>query len=237
LALAEPIAVINESSASIFPRDPLRPRAAIAVAMDKAFNFYYPDSLDLLRVWGAEIVPFSPLVAHGLPPAIGGIYIGGGFPEFYARELHENGAMLECLRKVALQGMPIYAECGGLMYVGESIEDAKGYDFRMAGILPVRSTMKGTRLTLGYREAVALDNSPLMRRGDSIRGHEFHLSALKQTPHIRAAYRVANQDGRDEGFRINNVLASYIHLHLGSKESLARDFVNFCAGWKKEASS
>lgn len=237
LALAAPIAASPRPESMIFPHRPLRPKVAIAVAMDKAFNFYYPDSLDLLTAWGAEIVPFSPLEDRAPPGLIGGVYIGGGFPELYARELSGNDAMPSALRSAALRGMPVYAECGGLMYLGNSIEDEEAHEFPMARILPCRSTINGTRLTLGYRQVEALDDSPLMKRGESVRGHEFHLSALKETPDVQAVYRVLDQDGRHEGFRVNNVLASYIHLHLGSKRNLARDFVNFCAVWRETSSS
>jgi cobyrinic acid a,c-diamide synthase len=236
-ALAAPIAAPHQPESMIFPHGPLRPKVAMAVAMDKAFNFYYPDSLDLLKSWGAEIVPFSPLEDHALPGPIGGVYIGGGFPELCARELSDNDAMRTILRSAALRGMPVYAECGGLMYLGDSIEDGEGREFRMVGVLPCRSSMKQTRLTLGYREIEALDNGPLLKRGESVRGHEFHLSELKERPDVPAAYCVLDQDGRHEGFRVNNVLASYIHLHLGSKRNLARNFVNFCAVGRQQTSS
>ena len=237
LALAAPIVAPNENESVIFPRETMRPKAAIAVAMDKAFNFYYADSLDLLRAWGAEIVPFSPLEDRALPPSVAGVYIGGGFPELYARELSDNGAMHTTLRSAALRGMPVYAECGGLMYLGDSIEDGEGREFRMVGVLPSRSSMKQTRLTLGYRQIEALDDGLLLKRGESVRGHEFHLSELKERPDVPAAYHVLDQDGRHEGFRVNNVLASYIHVHLGSKKNIARDFVNFCTVWRKTSSS
>lgn len=216
----------------VFPERPLPRRAAIAVAMDKSFSFYYPDSLDLLEAWGAEIIPFSPLADPELPKGVGGAYIGGGFPELYAQELAENEGMLRSLRRAAEKGLSLYAECGGLMYLGESIEDQDGKVHSMAGIVPARSSMKGTRLTLGYRTVRALDDSLLMKAGDSVRGHEFHLSALKETPHpATAAYEVLGHDGRREGFRLNNVLASYIHLHMGSKKGLASRLVDSCARW------
>ncbi len=236
LNLAAPIAARDENDFLIFPREPLPPKATIAVALDKAFNFYYPDSLDLLKAWGAELVSFSPLEDRALPPCAGGVYIGGGFPELFARELSENKGLLLSLRAASLQGMPVYAECGGLMYLGESIEDANGKRYAMAGVLPCQSTIKGTRLTLGYRQAEALDDGPLMKRGESVRGHEFHLSALTEKRQTTAAYRLLDQNGWLEGCRFNNVLASYIHLHLGSKRSLARNFVNVCASWREKVS-
>lgn len=237
LTLAKPSTVAIETGASVFPRESLRPLVSIAVALDGAFNFYYSDSLDLLRAWGSEIVPFSPLEDHVLPPGVGGVYIGGGFPEVYARDLSVNRTLLASLREAARCGMPIYGECGGLMYLGESIEDAEDRNYSMAGVFPYRSTMKGTRLTLGYRQIAALDDGLLMQRGDEVRGHEFHLSALVGRSNIPAAYRILDQNGRHEGFRIKNVLASYIHLHFASKRGLARNFVNYCARWRAKAGS
>jgi len=102
----------------------------------------------------------------------------------------------------------------------------------MTGVLPCRSSMKGSRLTLGYRNVRALDDNPLMSTGASVRGHEFHLSALQGEPGNIAAYDVLDQPGRKEGFRVKNTMASYIHLHLGSKRSLAPSFVDFCAAWR-----
>jgi len=236
LTVAAPIAAADGNTSLVFPREPLRPKVSIAVAMDRAFNFYYPDSLDLLRAWGAEIVPFSPLEDRELPPSVGGVYIGGGFPELYARELHENKTMLLSLRKAALKGIPLYAECGGLMYLGASIDDSEGKSYPMAELFSYRSTMKQTRLTIGYRQVEALDNNPLMKQGESIRGHEFHLSQLTEQSPNPVAYSVLDQPGRCEGFRVHNILASYIHVHLGSKKSLAPNFVNFCTSWTETVS-
>jgi len=232
LRLAVPIDLSAADSPVLFPAAPKPPKVAIAVAKDKAFNFYYPDSLDLLEAWGAEIVPFSLLEDRELPPGVGGVYIGGGFPELYARELSENNSMRHSFKQAAQRGLPIYAECGGLMYLGESIEDSQGKSYPMTGVLPCRSSMKGSRLTLGYRNVRALDDNPLMSTGASVRGHEFHLSALQGEPGNIAAYDVLDQPGRKEGFRVKNTMASYIHLHLGSKRSLAPSFVDFCAAWR-----
>jgi len=232
LRLAAPIDLSAPDIPLLFPESPKAAKVAIAVAKDKAFNFYYPDSLDLLEAWGAEIVSFSLLEDGELPSGVSGVYIGGGFPELYARELAENSSMRCSLQKAAQRGLPVYGECGGLMYLGEGIEDSEGRSYPMAGVLPCRSSMKGSRLTLGYRNVRALDDNPLMSKGESVRGHEFHLSVLQGEPRSSSAYDVLDQAGRKEGFRIHNTLASYVHLHLGSKRSLAPAFVDFCAGWK-----
>ncbi len=214
---------------TIFPPEAVSPRTAIAVAQDHAFNFYYPDSLDLLKAWGAELAPFSPLSDKQLPRRIGGVYIGGGFPEFFAAELSENRSMLQSLRRAAQRGLPIYAECGGLMYLGETLDDLEGTVRTMARIIPVHSSMRESRLTLGYRTMKTLNDGPLMRSGETVRGHEFHLSSLKKVSEKAVpAYEVLGQ-GRQEGIRVKNVLASYIHVHLASRKDLAPRFVDLCS--------
>ena len=216
--------------AGAYPETPQPRRAVIAVAQDKAFSFYYQDSLDLLAAWGAEIVPFSPLEDEKLPGGIGGIYLGGGFPELFARELSENKPMHLAIQDAARRGVPVYAECGGLMYLGESLFDLDGGRHTMTGVIPAVSRMSSKRMTLGYREVEALSDGPLLRKGQTVRGHEFHWSTLDQSAEpSQSAYRVVNQDGRVEGFRSGSVWASYIHVHLGSHPSLPRRFVETCA--------
>ncbi|PON16015.1 cobyrinic acid a,c-diamide synthase [Candidatus Entotheonella serta] len=151
IAIAAELALPEAVTDRLFPKAPARPVTSIAVAMDRAFNFYYPDSLELLTAWGAELIPFSPLEDNALPPGVNGVYIGGGFPEMYAEPLCNNAGMRASIRAAAERGIPIYAECGGLMYLGQGIEDPEGRYYDMAGVLPGRSTMKGAGLTLGYR--------------------------------------------------------------------------------------
>ena len=139
------------------------------MAQDKAFNFYYQDSLDLLEAWGAELVPFSPLEDAALPDGIGGVYIGGGFPELFARELADNTSMKQSVRDAHLDGRRIYAECGGLMYLGESLIDFEGEAHRMVGLIPAKSSMSKGRLTLGYREVEALADGAPLAKGDQVR--------------------------------------------------------------------
>jgi cobyrinic acid a,c-diamide synthase len=229
LTLAAEAAVPEAPAQQLFPAVPLRPQTAIAVAQDQAFHFYYPDSLDLLTNWGAELNPFSPLADATLPPDVGGVYIGGGFPEVFAEALSANVAMRTAIRDAAARGLPIYAECGGLMYLGQGMTDLEGRDYAMAGVLPVRSSMQGARLTLGYRTLRAQQDSCVLTAGDTVRGHEFHFSSLQDSADaLPAAYEVLDQPGRCEGFMIHQVLASYMHLHLGSKVGLAPRFVAAC---------
>jgi cobyrinic acid a,c-diamide synthase len=230
LAVAADAAVPGADTRRLFPEASVTPHTAIAVAMDKAFHFYYPDSLDLLTAWGAELVPFSLLEDTVLPPHASGVYIGGGFPEMFAAPLAANVGMRASIRAAAARGLPIYAECGGLMYLGQAIEDLEGRTYAMAGVLPGRSVTKGSRLTLGYRTIRALQSTCLLAAGETVRGHEFHFSSMPDgTAAVPAAYEVLDQPGRREGFVIQNVLASYIHVHLGSNASLAPRFVAACA--------
>ena len=218
------------SEPQVYPMEPQPRRAIIAVAQDKAFNFYYQDSLDLLEAWGAEIAPFSPLEDESLPEGAGGLYLGGGFPELFAAELSENKTMHEAIRAAVGRRVPVYAECGGLMYLGRSLADFDGTPHPMVGLIPAVSAMSQTRLSLGYREVEACSDGPLLRQGQRVRGHEFHWSTLERQPEPgESVYRVMDQDGRPDGFRAGSVWASYIHLHLGSNPALAPRFVAACA--------
>ena len=214
----------------VYPPERQPKRAVIAVAQDKAFNFYYQDSLDLLEAWGAEIVPFSPIEDASLPEGAGGVYLGGGFPEMFAAELSANRPMLDSIRQAAERGVPIYGECGGLMYLGRSLTGFDDVAYPMAGLIPAVSAMSQSRLSLGYREVEARADGPLLASGQQVRGHEFHWSTLEQPPHDKeSVYRVVNQGGRPDGFRAGSVWATYVHVHLGSAPGLASRFVETCA--------
>ena len=212
----------------LFPAERLPTRARIAVAQDEAFSFYYQDSLDLLEASGAELVPFSPLRDDCLPDDVGGVYLGGGFPELFAIELSVNAPMVDSIRAQARRGTPIYAECGGLMYLQQALIDADGRRHRMVGLVPGVSTLVKKRLTLGYREVVARQDSPIARAGQSLRGHEFHWSICDSPEPGTAAYEVADGSRRVEGYAQGNVLASYVHVHFASHPSLAPRFVASC---------
>ena len=220
----------------IFPESPEAAMTRIGVARDKAFSFYYQDSLDLLEARGAELVPFSPLEDAGLPADIWGLYIGGGFPELYAADLASNTAMKVSIKTAVEHGMPVYAECGGLMYLGESTGDFEGNEYKMTGILPMVSQISSPRLSLGYRTVRALRNGPLLRRGETVRGHEFHWSVLQDGSGNGAnAYRIVDKGNLKEGFQKYNLLASYIHLHLGSLPGMATRFIENCVQFRDKS--
>ena len=211
----------------------------IAVAHDEAFSFTYPDNLDLLRAVGAHISFFSPLRDTALPPHTSGIILSGGFPEVYAAPLAANRAMHAALRQAHARGLPIYAECGGLMYLTEQIVDQEGGHFPMVGLVPGISRMSG-RLTLGYCLAEAVADSWLLAAGEQVRGHEFHYSLWERTSDSLApAYhllptRKTHPARRPEGAHAGNLWASYIHLHFWAKPELASRFVAACQRAAKE---
>ncbi len=201
----------------------------IAVARDAAFSFLYDDNLDLLRAAGAEIVFFSPLQADALPEGTRALYLCGGFPELYAAELAANNAMRTAIRSAAAAGMPIYAECGGLMYLTEAMVDADGATHAMVGVLPGQSRMT-PRLTMGYRTVAARQDSWLWQAGETIRGHEFHYSTWETPePALPPVYTVLpdalRPQTRSEGAQARQVIASYIHLHFLAHPILATRFV------------
>ncbi len=203
--------------------------AVIAVARDTAFSFLYEDNLDLLQAAGAELVFFSPLRDQALPPGTQALYLCGGFPELYAADLAANAAMRTGIRAAVGAGLPVYAECGGLMYLTEAIRDAEGRSFPMVGVLPGASHMTG-RLTLGYRTVRALHDTWLWRAGETVRGHEFHYSICPDLPAgLPPVYELLpdamRTETRSEGAQVNNVIASYVHLHFLAYPDLAQRFV------------
>jgi len=204
------------------------PSATIAVARDPAFQFYYPDNLEALERAGARLVFWSP-IADGKLPEVDGLYIGGGYPELYGRELAGNAPMQAAVRAFALSGRPVYAECGGLMYLAESLTDLDGRRWPMVGVLPAPVVMERDRLVIGYREVTLTGAGPLGPAGTTARGHEFHCSRLGDVPtSVARLYAVAEGPGgrhRSEGFLVSGTLMSYVHLHFGSNPALAANLV------------
>lgn len=209
------------------------PPIKVAIAYDKAFCFYYEDNLDLLKNAGAEIITFSPLSDSVIPNTADAIYIGGGYPELYAKELSENTSMMKSINDWAISGKPIYAECGGLMYLSKGIYDFNTNFFEMAGVFPFETEMKKGRSHLGYREIILKEDCILGKKGNELKGHEFHYSEIKNSSRLTvhgSRFRIKDNMGKDmqdEGYTFKNTLASYIHVHFGSNLNIARNFIDF----------
>lgn len=197
-----------------------RDRTRIGVARDEAFCFYYEDNLSLLRECGAELVEFSPIADQALPPDLHGIYFGGGYPELHAAALAANTPMREAVAQFVASDAPVYAECGGFMYLTESIVDADGRAWPMVGVFPTAVRMQGRLAKLGY---VEVETSSGMARG-----HEFRYSTIDPMPkHVERTYRSGA-----EGYRVHAALGSYVHLHFLSCPRLAETFVDACEEWR-----
>lgn len=235
---AKPVALAAENrQAKIVP-----PQTKIAVARDAAFSFYYEDNLDLLREAGAEICLFSPLTAAALPAETGGLYFGGGFPELYADQLAANTSLLAAVRQAHAAGMPIFAECGGFMYLSQAITDLNGQRHPMAGLVPGEVQMQNKLVSLGYRLVESPGGNFLLPAGITTRGHEFHWSTWSEqgsaTATNAAAWRIRprRDDGlpRLDGYTAGNLVASYVHLHFAHQTRLAENFVAACQKWEKQ---
>lgn len=209
-------------------------RARIGVARDAAFTFYYEDNLDLLVALGAELVPFSPLADSALPEDLDGLLLGGGFPEVFRAELAANDGMLASVRAAIAAGMPVYAECGGLMYLSQGIAGSDGDVARMVGAVPAVARMQDRRAALGYVTATALRGSVVAETGQTLRGHEFHWSVLEGSLPADGfpAYRAETRRGGRaslEGWARGDLLASYLHVHFVAHPEAAGRFVERCA--------
>lgn len=209
----------------------------IGVARDNAFCFYYEDNLDLLHRFGADLFFFSPMTDYP-PENIDGLYFGGGYPELYARQLSQNTRMRHWICEKSRNGIPIYGECGGFMYLCKAIQDIDGNNHPMTGCFPFVTRMLPKRKALGYREISLTADSPIGLAGIKARGHEFHYSELIEcVDSIETIYAVADRKGGDasaEGYRIGRTIGSYIHLHFGSRPMIAQHFVNTCLEYKRE---
>jgi cobyrinic acid a,c-diamide synthase len=214
-------------------------RPKIGIALDEAFNFYYRDNIDLLKLAGAEIVYFSP-VKDAVLPEVDGLYIGGGYPELFAADLEANESMRQDIKKASAAGMPIYAECGGLMYLTEKISTGapgKGtyHDasmpestYSMVGALPGHTIMGQTRV-ISYNIGTLTKDCPIGKKGNSFKGHEFHHSEIREIPEdAEFAITLSRGTGiknNKDGLIFGNTLGSYAHLHGIAYRELAGSLV------------
>ncbi|GAA6755530.1 cobyrinate a,c-diamide synthase [Thermus thalpophilus] len=197
------------------------PRARVAYAWDRAFRFYYPEALELLQALGAELLPFSPLEDEALPQAEA-LLLGGGYPELFAERLSENRALREAIRRFP---GPVVAECGGYMYLSQGLWVGERF-YPMVGRVPGEARM-AERPLLGYREVVALRDSPVARAGEVFRGHEFHYARLSPSP--SPAWRRAGGE-EVEGYTDGRVLASFVHLYLPARRGGVERFLGLAEG-------
>ncbi len=215
-------------------RDPI---VRVGIAKDRAFHFYYHDNLDLLRASGAELVPFSPLGDRRLPDDLDGLYLGGGFPEVFAQPLSANHTMRTSIKRAVAAGMPVYAECGGFMYLTQRLIDAEDRSRPMVGVVPGTIRMTKRLQPFGYATIIPRRATILARAHDRIKGHEFHYSAWDHPLRAReAAYTIVRRGvpRRLEGFARENLLASYLHVHFLTNVRWARGFVAAAHQWKQQ---
>ena len=206
-----------------------RGRVRIAVARDEAFSFYYVDSLEALEAAGAELVYFSPVHDTELPDCEG-MYLGGGYPELFASELEANSPMRRSIAHAVDRELPVYAECGGLVYLCRAVT-VDGVARGMAGALPLEAKMTGRRQALGYVEASARKDNLLLEAGETVRGHEFHWSAVewRQRNVAYDCHSSREAASKPDGFSAGNLLASYVHIHFAGNPEAAARFVRTCA--------
>ena len=210
----------------------------IGIARDRAFCFYYPENLEMLSANGARLIYFSPLNDHSPPEGLDGLYLGGGYPEMAAGALAANHSMRRAIRGLSDGGMPIYAECGGFMYLCRQLVDRDGRAHAMADCFPYTTRMLPRRKALGYREIELVADTIIGASGDRARGHEFHYSEIDAhgiDAGSEMVYKVASRGGETmpaEGYCRRETLGSYIHLHFSSNPDLARAFIRRCRRYR-----
>jgi cobyrinic acid a,c-diamide synthase len=206
-------------------------RCRIGVAHDEAFHFYYAYNLRALEQAGAELVRFSPL-HDGALPELDGLYLGGGYPELHAQALSHNVGMRQAVRAFAAQQKPIYAECGGLMYLARSIRTLAGESHPMVGLVPGEAVMAERLCAIGYVDVETTRDTTLGPAGTRYRGHQFRYSELVQKGDIAQAFVLSRRRGSEtfcEGYLTGNTLASYVHAHWASNPQVPEAFVAACS--------
>lgn len=212
------LSLAGEISVVAAPTPAPVPRCKIAVARDEAFCFCYADNLDALEDAGAELICFSPIRDLGLPSDADGLYLPGGYPELYARQLSENYSMRESVRQAVAAGLPTVAECGGFLYLQETLEDEQGKTWPMAGVLPGAGYRTGHLQRFGYKKLNAEGDSLLFRKGETVPAHEFHYWDCT----------------RPELVLTKKLYAAFPHLHFGGELPLAERFAEAAVKWREE---
>ncbi len=224
----------------LLPERSFAPRTCrIGLARDAAFHFYYADNLRRLEELGAELVPFSPIDGAEMPE-VDGLYLGGGYPELFAERLAANASMREQVRAFAEAGGPVYAECGGMMYLARAIVTTDGVRRPMVGLLPAEAHMRDRLQALGYVEVETQTRTILGPAGTRFRGHQFRYSDLSPAPDpaaIEHVYSLRKRRGNEttrEGYRTKNTIMSYVHAHWASNPSVPAEIVRACVRFREE---
>lgn len=228
LKLAATAPPFSGSLPNVEPRFKISPR--IAVARDEAFCFYYEDNLNLLERYGAALVPFSPLHDKALPEGIRALYLGGGYPELYAKALSENTSMVESIQGAVAGGMPTLAECGGYLYLHEELEDNNGISYPMAGVIKARGYKTSALQRFGYVTLTAREDNLLCAAGESIPAHEFH---YWDSTNAGSSFKAKRPGGREWPCILTHgaLLAGFPHLYFYGNPKFAENFVKAAAGY------
>ena len=230
---AEELPVID---GEVFPSQPRRKKVRLGMAFDEAFNFYYPTNIDLLRAHGAETVFFSPIHDKTLPSNLDGLYLPGGFPDVMAKQLTRNQTMRKSIKDAAENGMPIYSEHGGSLYLTKSISDTEGSTFPMVGALPGKAVMEKKLQALDSTLMKTINDNLLNHKGSINHGHEYHFSKIVDIPKdAKFAFKMRigrGIDGKNEGWLEHNVMALHGHIHFAFSRDFAENLIKRCEQYR-----
>ncbi|RKD21101.1 cobyrinic acid a,c-diamide synthase [Ammoniphilus oxalaticus] len=224
-----------EGANVLFPATKLKKRARIAVARDAAFHSYYPENLELLEHFGADIVYFSPLKGEVVPEEAHSLYIGGGLSEECLAALSEQSDARESVREAIASGMPVLAEGGGFAFLTQSIETVSGEVYPLVGIAPGKVKMQPRLTALGYREIFGVEGNFLLGLNDQAKGHEFHYFTFEPTFELNPCYVTKGMRGKkEEGILQANLVAGFTQIHFASNPNLAERWVDCCVQYKEK---
>ena len=209
------------------------PKVSIAVARDEAFGFYYKDNLKLLERYGCNLVYFSPIRDTHLPEGVSGLLLGGGYPELYARELSQNKTMLSEIRESIQNGMPCHAECGGFLYLHEKLADPKGKLWKMAGVIRGEAVPKKKLVRFGYINLTGVVDGTFLKRGERIRGHEFHYWDSTNNGTDAKALKPDGKRSWECVHMQQNLFAGFPHLSYSSNPVFAERFMLEAIRWEQ----
>jgi cobyrinic acid a,c-diamide synthase len=236
IQIAKKVEALPDIKSEIYPSLPIKKTVKLAVAFDEAFNFVYQDNVDLLSAYGADIVFFSPLHDEKLPSDLDGLYLPGGFPYVLAEKLTANQSMRTSIKKAVNDGMPVYSEHGGSLYLTESIANVDGSTFPMVGALPAEAGMELKMQALDSTLMEAINDNLLSKKGTPVHGHEYHFSRISDIPRdAKFAFKMSigkGIDGKHEGWMEHNILALLGHLNFAFSKEFAQNLIKHCEQYR-----